>query len=217
MTGPQVIGAQVRLVGTSWVQAVAERQFGQLAALCQPDVCGRLLTPRAFDTVGDAQNLGRKFQQWFGEADLIRIEHTQVHQVGEKMALFYRLLVRRPKGWFEIEQQISGLLKEGRVSRLDLLCSGFQPVPSPGDALSADAVLQMATPADGEGSTCAVLTPAIKERLRDMSSGQVLKVQVEDAEVRGDIEAWCRLSGNELLTVTEADNGAGFSYFVRKK
>jgi TusA-related sulfurtransferase len=158
-----------------------------------------------------------RFQEWFGDSDLVRIEQTEIHRVGEKLSILYRLLLRKQGEWFEVEQHIAGFLRDDAFSRLDLLCSGFQPVPSPGDALTADAFLRMDAPAENQGSTCAILTPAIKMKLRDMSSGQLLKVQVEDTTARGDIEAWCRLSGNELLAVSPAEGGQGFCYFLRKK
>jgi TusA-related sulfurtransferase len=175
------------------------------------------MTPGLLHTVDNAQTLGRKFQQWFGESDPIRVEETETRRVGEKLSILYRLLHRKQGEWFTVEQQIFALLRGDLINRIDLLCSGFQPAPAPDKALTADAVLQMDTRAESQGSTCAVLTPAIKARLRDMSSGQVLKVQVDDTTARGDIEAWCRLSGNELLAVTEPENGRGFSYFLRKK
>jgi TusA-related sulfurtransferase len=224
MFSPQVNGERWHQVGESWVQALAKRDFGRLAVLCQPDVCGRLLTPRAFDTIDSAQALGRKFQQWFGESDLIRIEQTRIQRVGEKLSIFYRLLLRKQGEWFEIEQHLSGILRDDLIGRLDLLCSGFQPAPAPSDhppvdpfTPTADALLLMNAQSEAQGSTCAILTPAIKTRLREMTSGQVLKVQVDDSTARGDIEAWCRLSGNELLAVTAAESGQGLSFFLKKK
>jgi TusA-related sulfurtransferase len=235
-------------IGESWIQGLAKRDFGQLALLCQPDVRGRLLTPRAFDTVDNAPDLERKFQQWFGKSDLVRIEQTQIQRVGEKSSIFYRLLLRKQGEWFEVEQHISSLLRDDLIGTLDLLCSGFQAVPVSNDtsavhdasndvrgstpassaqskstrgvdrfAPAADAVLLMDTSSEAQGSTCSVLTPAIKARLREMASGQVLRVQVDDTTARGDIQAWCRLSGNELLAVMAAESGQGMSFFIKKK
>jgi TusA-related sulfurtransferase len=217
MFSPQVNDERWHQVGESWVQALAERDFGRLAPLCQPDVRSRLLTPRAFDTIDSAQALEHKFQQWFGESDLVRIEQTQIQPIGEKLSIFYRLLLRKQGEWFEIEQHISSFLRDDLIGRLDLLCSGFQPVPAPSDALTADALLVMNAPSEAQGSTCSILTPAIKMRLREMASGQVLKVQVDDSTARDDIEAWCRLSGNELLAVTTAESGQGLCFFLKKK
>jgi len=175
MSSPQVNGERWRQVGESWVGTLAERDFGRLALLCQPDVRGRLLTPGAFDTIDSARALGLKFQQWFGESDLIRIEQTRIQRVGEKLSILYRLLLRQQGEWFEVEQQISGFLRDDLISRLDLLCSGFQPIPAPSEALTADALLLMNAPSEAKGSTCAILTPAIKMRLREMTPRSSVK------------------------------------------
>jgi TusA-related sulfurtransferase len=79
-----------------------------------------------------------------------------------------------------------------------------------------DALLVFHTDAAKSESTCAVLTPAIKSKLREMQSGQVLEVRVDDPEARGDIEAWCRLSGNLLLGMNESE-GQELQFFVQKK
>jgi TusA-related sulfurtransferase len=79
-----------------------------------------------------------------------------------------------------------------------------------------DKVLEMRQlPAD-QGAMCAVLTPAIKAKLREMTGGQVLEIRVNDPTAQGDIASWCRLSGNELLAGT-LDSPQLLRLFVRKK
>ncbi len=79
-----------------------------------------------------------------------------------------------------------------------------------------DALLEFHTDQENVASTCAVLTPTIKSRLRELQSGQVLEVRVNEPSARGDIEAWCRLSGNQLLRIVD-DHGPVLSFFIRKK
>jgi TusA-related sulfurtransferase len=84
---------------------------------------------------------------------------------------------------------------------------------------SVDAVLEMRTSANESvktGGSCAILTPAIKAKLREMDVGQVLEVRVDDPTAREDLASWCRLSGNELLAVRELPEGMLGAY-VRKK
>jgi tRNA 2-thiouridine synthesizing protein A len=86
-------------------------------------------------------------------------------------------------------------------------------------SLKADAVLEMHTTSDVAGSagaTCALLTPAIKAKLREMDAGQVLEVRVGDLTAREDLASWCRLSGNELLAAREISPGI-LNAYVRKK
>ena len=68
---------------------------------------------------------------------------------------------------------------------------------------SPDAVLDLAHAPAPQGASCAVLTPAIKAKLREMAAGQVLEVVVDDPSAREDLASWCRLSGHTLLAVRE--------------
>jgi tRNA 2-thiouridine synthesizing protein A len=75
--------------------------------------------------------------------------------------------------------------------------SGAGVLPEP------DAVLEWAVTDAAQGTLCALLTPAIKAKLREMAPGQVLEVRVDDPTARDDIVSWCRLSGHELVALTE--------------
>jgi TusA-related sulfurtransferase len=63
--------------------------------------------------------------------------------------------------------------------------------------------------------TCANLTPTIKERIRDLASGQVLEVLADDPAAREGVPAWSRLTGNELVAVVEVDEDRT-RFFLRK-
>jgi TusA-related sulfurtransferase len=60
------------------------------------------------------------------------------------------------------------------------------------------------------------LTPAIKEKLRSMSSGQVLAVRSDDPSSREGVPAWSRLTGNALVAVVK-EGAEHTTFFVRKK
>ena len=84
---------------------------------------------------------------------------------------------------------------------------------------SADATLEMLGTANSgvmEGTTCAILTPAIQAKLREMAPGQVLEVRVDDPSAREDLESWSRLSGNELIAEREESSGV-LRVWLRKK
>jgi tRNA 2-thiouridine synthesizing protein A len=80
----------------------------------------------------------------------------------------------------------------------------------------ADAMLEMLGTAGAPGATCAVLTPAIKSKLRELAGGQVLEVRVDDPGAHEDIAAWCRLAGHQLLAVVD-EMPKCTRYFLSKK
>jgi tRNA 2-thiouridine synthesizing protein A len=87
---------------------------------------------------------------------------------------------------------------------------------SDGAALQPDATLDMTQTIAAQGAMCAVLTPSIRAKLREMVGGQVLEVLVNDPTARADIASWCRLSGHEALAFIE-DSPELLRIYLRKK
>jgi TusA-related sulfurtransferase len=86
----------------------------------------------------------------------------------------------------------------------------------PGSLPQADSLLEMLDLDERSGAACALLTPAIKARLRHLTPGQVLEVRVNDPTTRLDVEAWSQLTGNRLLAITEEPPDV-LRFFVQKK
>lgn len=214
-------------LGEDWVQAITEGNLDRLEKFCHPNVTSRLLLPRRIVNLDNASGLVAEYRDWFGSCTNFKLEASRVSQVGERLGIFYRFRLQDQGDWYDIEQQLYCTMKDGRVEKLSLLCSGFQLVgatdqtaPTTGSASDEqtpvpDDVLGLHVAESATGSTCAVLTPMIKSKLRDMRSGQVLEVRVNDPSAQGDVEAWSRLSGNALLKVINEDSELRF--FVRKK
>ena len=84
------------------------------------------------------------------------------------------------------------------------------PTPTP------DALLEFYQGGGNSAPTCALLTPAIKEKLREIASGQTLEVRVDDPSAREDILSWSRLSGHEVLAML-SEEPHYLRFFLRKK
>jgi tRNA 2-thiouridine synthesizing protein A len=95
--------------------------------------------------------------------------------------------------------------------------SGSDEPRGPATALpAADSLLEWLDMDPSQGAACALLTPEIRARLRQMEPGQVLEVRVNDPTARLDVEAWCKLSGNPLLAMVEEPPNT-LRFFLRKK
>jgi TusA-related sulfurtransferase len=79
-----------------------------------------------------------------------------------------------------------------------------------------DALLEFDTGDPSRGFTCAILTPTIKSKLRELEGGQILEVRVGDPAARLDVPAWSRMSGNELVAMVEED-AERTRFYLRKK
>ncbi len=215
-------------LGEGWIQAIAENDLDKLAQFCSPTITSILLTPNHLDNLHTSRDLVARFHDWFDDYSNFRLEASRVGMVGERLGIFYRLRLQNQGDWYSIEQQLYLNLKNGRVEKVRLLCSGFQPEGSDGQVdlaytpgagekdLKRDELLEFHSEAAEAGGTCALLTPAIKSKLREMQTGQVLEVRVDDPTARGDIEAWSRLSGNKLLKMVD-DGNRELRFFVEKK
>ncbi len=62
---------------------------------------------------------------------------------------------------------------------------------------------------------CPVPILMTEEKIRDLAAGEVLEVVYTDRGVRGDLGAWCRVTGHELLAVEEGKLSS--AAYVRKK
>ncbi len=220
--------AYAREIGEKWTRAIKTRQFERISDLCRPGVRSRLLWPDGYASFESAHDLAAEIRHWYAESDPIEIQGLQVEPVGDKVSISYRFTLRERGEWLEVEQQIFAMLQDGLLSQLDLMCSGFRPFPSGAAAdppVQREPTLDSSLPAadavlvandNAVGSTCAILTPSIKAKLKELNSGQVLKVEVRDTTAQDDIESWSRLSGNELIMTTQEENGK-MGFFLRKK
>jgi hypothetical protein len=112
------------------LEAVATRDHRGLRALLHDDVWVRAMLVRETVERFDAEGAVELFDGWFGQAAELQVLHTDWRPIAPREHLVYRFRLRpawAPEVWHVIEQ--SGYLRahEGRVRRLDLVCTGFVP------------------------------------------------------------------------------------------
>lgn len=220
----QLETTQLQRLGQEWIQSIADGTVERLEEFCAPDISFQFLTPKRYVILDNAADLVARFRQWFGNCRDFQVQASRIDLVGERLGIFYRFLLREDDAWYNIEQQLFCTLQDAHITQLHLLCSGFQLVAENHPSMSEseaenvvhDQLLELYTGSSAVDSTCAVLTPMIRAKLREMQTGQILEVRVDDPTAQGDIESWSRLSGNELLKVI-ADNTHILRFFVKKK
>jgi hypothetical protein len=115
-------------LGAKLVAALAEQDFGRLAGTLTPDVSMRALIPPGSVELSGAEPAAARFASWFGESNKLELVHSGSDEVGDRLHVFYRLRVKRPGDpWKIIEQHLFCALDDGRITALDLVCSGFRP------------------------------------------------------------------------------------------
>jgi hypothetical protein len=118
-------------VGGVFLEALATRDYEQMAATLSADVRFRAMLPPGPMDWNGADDVAGVFTSWFGEATDFELIDATVGEVGGRLHLSWRLRVRPApfgigEGWHVIEQQVYADAAE-TIDSLDLLCSGFRP------------------------------------------------------------------------------------------
>lgn len=203
-------------LGETFLVALAARDFDHIAGLFQPHIRFRALVPSGLREGTTAREAADWFRRWYGDAGAFQMLDSAVDQIVDRLAITYRIQLRKPDGWQVIEQHAYCDVVGDRIADMALLCSGFLPDPQRRGAndqwqlaqprLGADAFYDAGDKGCGEGPI-----DAIAGLMHRMQPGQTLEVRATDPSVVADLPAWCRLAGHELVT-HEVDR-----YLIRRK
>jgi len=68
---------------------------------------------------------------------------------------------------------------------------------------------------DCKGMRCPLPVVELRKAIKNLSTGDILKIEATDQGSKRDFESWCRKTGNSLLESSEI-NGV-FTYIIRKE
>ena len=115
----------------AFVDSLAAQDFAQLGGALTPGARLRALLPSGLRERAGAEVIARQFVRWFGDTQDFELIEATVGEVGDRLHLSWRLRLRAERlgtGWFTVEQQAyADTGDDGRISRLDLLCTGYRP------------------------------------------------------------------------------------------
>jgi hypothetical protein len=118
-------------VGGVFLEALATRDYQQMASTLSDDVRLRAMLPPGPQDWNGADQVAAVFTSWFGTAEDFELIDATVGEVSGRLHLSWRLRVRPAPfgigdGWHIIEQHAYADAAE-TIDTLDLLCSGFRP------------------------------------------------------------------------------------------
>lgn len=186
------------------VDALVARSYRRIYSVLAPDVRFRYLVPRGPAELDGAADTAAKFHAWFGDAHAIEREAVEADRVADRTSLRYRLRVRKPDGWTVIEQQAYlDVDANGRLARIDLLCSGFRPA---GDRVAGDSPRVHAFDAGSLG--CADgLAEEFRWRIGAIPVGDALAVTARDPAAKEDLPPLARMLGHTVLSAESTGDG----------
>lgn len=117
-------------VAKSFLDALGRRDFGKVSSLFAPNVWFRALLPRKRYEHSTRDDAVAALQSWYGGAVTWRVLETDHHTLAGREFVRYRFQLLpewAPEQWHVIEQVGFLRAKEGSITRLDLVCTGFFP------------------------------------------------------------------------------------------
>ncbi len=186
--------------GRTFIRALAARDFGAAQATLVDDVRFRALLPRGLEEVRGAGAVAETLAGWFGGANALELEASAVDHVADRLAVSYRFRLQREDGWRRIEQRLFAAVGEGgRMETIDLLCSGFRPLPEPGTRVHRFDAGDLGC-ADG-------LADEFRRQIRAIPAGEALVVAARDPAAKEDLPALARMMGHAIRSVEASADG----------
>jgi hypothetical protein len=115
----------------SLLEGLAVQDFARLGDALTTDVRLRALLPGGPKEWAGAEAIAAQFACWFGDTEEFELVDAGIGEVGDRMHVHWRLRLRAERlgvGWFTVEQQAyAKTADDGRIARLDLLCTGYRP------------------------------------------------------------------------------------------
>jgi TusA-related sulfurtransferase len=190
-------------VGEAFVHALADRDFERFRAAIVEDVRFRLLLPKGPQAHSGVAETVESFVRWYGDVDELHLESSSVETVAGRLVLMYRFRLHDEDGWQVIEQHVvADVAPDGRLEKIDLLCSGFLPVIGPGDESSST------HPFDAGDLGCADgLATEFRRRIGAIPVGDVLVVTARDPAAKEDLPPLARMMGHEVRSIETPEDG----------
>lgn len=179
---------------------VADRRFEEFEALLTPDIRLRALLPRGPEERQGAPEVVRRLRDWFDRGELIRLESVVVEPVADRWVLAYRFEVGEGPSRRLISQQCVCDVEGGRLSAIDLVCSGFRAAPAErsGAAHRFDA---------GDLGCADGLAEEFRRQITSIPVGAVMEIVTSDPAAKEDLPPLARMMGNTVHGASQLDDG----------
>jgi hypothetical protein len=130
-SGPGATTAPRPALAGAFLQGLADQDFDALIGTLAADARLRALVPKGLREWTGGEEIAGQFARWFGDTRGFELVEATLGEVGGRLQLRWRLRLRAERlgaGWFTVEQQAyADAGEDGRIDRLDLVCSGYRP------------------------------------------------------------------------------------------
>lgn len=113
-----------------FIEALRVRDFDRIARCFDPGIHFRALVPPGLREATDADGAVTILRRWFAPADRFEILTENHGELGGRKSVSYRIRLHEDQ-WLEVEQHAFCTIENGRMTDLDLVCSGQEPISDP--------------------------------------------------------------------------------------
>jgi hypothetical protein len=115
---------------SSFLEGLAAQDFTRIGSVLTAGARLRALLPAGPREWSGAEAIAAQFASWFGDTHAFELVGSAASEVGGRLHLQWRLRLKAARlgaGWFTVEQQAyADVGDEGRIARLDVLCTGYR-------------------------------------------------------------------------------------------
>jgi TusA-related sulfurtransferase len=193
-------GEGQQIAGRTFLDALTSRDFEGVQASLDPDIWFRALLPGGLRELSGAAAVTDQLRSWFEKPDAFEVEWGSAEDIAGRLRINYRFRLHDEESWTVIEQLAFCDADDGRIERIDLVCSGFQPVVD----LAAGVIHHF----DAGDLGCADgLAQEFRRRIRAIPVGDALVVAARDPSAKEELPSLARLLGNTVRSVESLEDG----------
>jgi hypothetical protein len=112
------------------VTAIAAQDWQRLRESLADDVDFHAVVPGtgSFREQHGADATVTQIRAWFGDSEPLELLLSEIEPIVDRVHIMYRLAAFEEGSWHLVQQHAYARIEEGRIAKLDLVCSGFRPV-----------------------------------------------------------------------------------------
>lgn len=114
------------------LDAIAARDFEHIRECFAGDASMRVLTPGPLREFSGSEEAAGRYRYWLGSLESFELLEGDVEEIADRFRVRYRFRGRDPeKGWQLNEHTGYGAVEGGRITALNVTCTGFRPTQAP--------------------------------------------------------------------------------------
>ena len=116
-----------KAISEQLVAGIASQDSAAIAACFTDDVQFRALTPHGLRERTGATDVGALIAAWYADSTELGLIDMRADDVGDRSHISYRFAGVEEGEPYIVEQNLYCTVRDDKIERADLLCSGFRP------------------------------------------------------------------------------------------